>query len=78
MTDMSNETNASNVKGHEFTLFLIFILLIMGNQNRLGSYFNSLESEVNKLNGILKAVTATSEGLKGAMAASQTIQDLTS
>lgn len=73
---MSNEINDTSVQGPEFVLFLILILLIMGNQNRFDAHFELFESKVNKLNELLKALAATNQGLKGTMAASKTIQEL--
>lgn len=71
---MNNNENVStsdlNVNSIDFLLFLILILLLLGNQNVFNSYFQVFEKEVNTLNQILSAFQATAEGLKGAFSVS--------
>lgn len=63
-TDNANYTD-TNVGSIEFLLFLILILLILGNQNTFNAYFQLFDQELNKLNQILGAFQSTANGLKG-------------
>jgi len=56
-----------DVNSMDFLLFLILILLLIGNQNTFNSYFQLFDNEVNRLNQILGAFKTTTEGLKGAV-----------
>lgn len=56
-----------DVNSMDFLLFLILILLLIGNQNTFNSYFQLFDNEVNRLNQILGAFKTTAEGLKGAV-----------
>lgn len=56
-----------DVNSMDFLLFLILILLLIGNQNTFNSYFQLFDKEINRLNQILGAFKATAEGLKGAV-----------
>lgn len=66
-TDNANYTD-TNVGSIEFLLFLILILLILGNQNTFNAYFHLFDQELNKLNQILGAFQSTANGLKGVFA----------
>ena len=60
-----------------YILFLILILLFLGNNNTLSSYFNVFEKEISKANKLFQALTATAEGLKSAVQTPQEMkQDL--
>ena len=60
-----------------YILFLILILLFLGNSNTFSAYFNIFEKEVDKASKIFEALTATAEGLKSAVQTPQEVmQDL--
>jgi hypothetical protein len=61
--------NSKQSDGLEFILFLVLILLFMGNNNTFSSYFTIFEDEIKYLNNIFKILTTTAEGLKGAFEA---------
>lgn len=63
-------TSDLDVDNMEFLLFLILILLLLGNQDAFSSYFQVFDKEVNKLNQILGAFQTTAEGLKGVFSTS--------
>jgi len=65
-TDNVNYTD--NVSSLDFLLFLILILLILGNQNTFNAYFQLFDQELNKLNQVLGAFQSTANGLKGVFA----------
>ncbi|MTI61409.1 MAG: hypothetical protein FH762_15770 [Firmicutes bacterium] len=75
--DISREggglNNIAGIEGDsfEFLLFLILILLIMGNSNTFNSYFEVLDGHVKEVNNILNLFSSTANGLKGAFTASQ-------
>lgn len=65
--------NSAGIEGDnfEFLLFLILILLIMGNSNTFSSYFEVLDGHVKEVNNILNLFSSTASSLKGAFTASQ-------
>ena len=72
-----NNQDSSGYGDMSYILFLILILLFLGNSNTLGSYFNLFEKEMEKANKIFQALSATAEGLKGAVQTPQNVkQDL--
>ncbi|NLM96387.1 MAG: hypothetical protein GX175_01995 [Halanaerobiaceae bacterium] len=67
MNDEMGKISEMDVNSMDFLLFLILILLLIGNQNTFNSYFQLFDKEINRLNQILGAFKATAEGLKGAV-----------
>ncbi|MFW5971950.1 MAG: hypothetical protein ACOCRL_00555 [Bacillota bacterium] len=74
MPEEINNDNVSSsdfdVNGLDFLLFLILILLFLGNQNTFNSYFQLFDTEVSKLNNVLGAFQDTANGLKSVFATS--------
>jgi hypothetical protein len=75
MAETSQEVNTNNVDTFEFLLFLILILVLMGNRNTFSSHFDLLNKEVNNINSILEALSVTSEGLQAAITAPQKLRN---
>jgi len=75
MAETSQEVNTNNVDTFEFLLFLILILVLMGNRNTFSSHFDLLNKEVNNINSILEAISVTSEGLQAAITAPQKLRN---
>ena len=73
-----NESFSSNssqdVSGMDFLLFLILILLFLGNQSTFNSYFQVFDKEVNKLTEMLSAFKTTADGLKSTFSNSYDFQ----
>jgi len=60
-----------------YMLFLILILLFMGNSSELISYYHKFENEMKDLEKMFKTLNATAEGLKVAFETPQkVIKDL--
>lgn len=64
----------SNIDSMDFLLFLILILLLLGNQNTFNAYFQLFDQELDKLNQILGAFQATANGLKGVFANNKKVE----
>jgi len=69
----TSEKKTGGSQGLEFILFLILILLLLGNQKSFGTHFEKLNKEINKVNQLLNAFSATAEGLKTTVEAPQKI-----
>lgn len=67
MTENTGDTNPveKETVNIEYVLFLILILLIMSNQGNFSKYFKLINREVNKVETILQAFSATAENLQG-------------
>ncbi|MFW5999383.1 MAG: hypothetical protein ACOCQC_01840 [Halanaerobiaceae bacterium] len=67
MTENTGDTNPVEKESVniEYILFLILILLIMSNQGNFSKYFKLINREVNKVETILQAFSATAENLQG-------------
>lgn len=67
MTENTRDTNPVEKESVniEYILFLILILLIMSNQGNFSKYFKLINREVNKVETILQAFSATAENLQG-------------
>jgi len=72
---LAEETNKSSEDGTGFYLFLILILLTMGNSNTFTSYFQLFDKEVTRATNIFKIFSATAEGLKGAFETPQKVME---
>jgi len=65
--------------GHEFggnldfLVFLILILLLMGNTNSFNNHFQLINSEVEKITKLLEAVSVTNDNLQNAVKAPQKV-----
>lgn len=70
----SSSPKSQDVSGMDFLLFLILILLLLGNQNTFNSYFQIFDNEVNKLSNMLNAFQSTAEGLKQTFSTSYNFQ----
>ena len=68
-----NSSEIMGVGGAGYTLFLIFVLLLISSQSSIGPYFQILETEVNKINETLSLFSETASGLKRTFEASQKI-----
>lgn len=72
-----NNQDSSGYGDMSYILFLILILLFLGNSNTLGSYFNLFEKEMEKANKLFQVLSATADGLKSAVQTPQNVkQDL--
>src|SRR5690554_4256010 len=67
MAEISGDLKTNNIDEFEFLLFLILIMLLMGNQNTFNPHFELLNKELNSLNTLLQALSASSNGLKTAV-----------
>lgn len=56
-----------------YMLFLILILLFMGNSSELISYYHKFENEMKDLEKMFKTLNATAEGLKVAFETPQKV-----
>ncbi len=74
MAETPQEVKTSAVDSFEFLLFLILLLVLMGNRNTFNSHFEQLNREINNLNSILETLSVTSEGLKTAITAPQKLK----
>ena len=68
-----DSSESMGVGGTGYTLFLIFILLLISSQSNVGPYFQLLETEVNKINETLSLFSETVSGFKRTFDASQKI-----
>ena len=59
----STDSSSSN-QGLEYTLFLILILLLLGNQKSFNEQFRFLNEQTQEIKKFLNAFEATAEGLK--------------
>ncbi len=57
--------------GFDFLLFLILILLLVGNRNAFSNYFELFNKEVTRVTNLIKTLSATADGLQGAFTAPQ-------
>lgn len=67
---LNNIEKNKNVDSGSFLLFLILILLLMGNQETFNDYFELFEGKVTKLNNMLEAFQSTANGLQGVFSTS--------
>ncbi len=56
-----------------FILFLILILLLLGNTDSFTTHFQLIDGEVNKIKKLLEAVSVTNENLQNAVRAPQKV-----
>jgi len=56
-----------------FLIFLILILLLMGNKNSFNTHFQLINNEVEKITKLLEAVSVTNDSLKNAVKAPQKV-----
>ncbi len=56
-----------------FLIFLILILLLMGNKNTFNTHFQLINDEVEKITKLLEAVSVTNDSLKNAVKAPQRV-----
>ncbi|MGM0409877.1 MAG: hypothetical protein ACQEQF_03860 [Bacillota bacterium] len=56
-----------------YMLFLILILLFMGNSSELNSYYHKFENEMNHVEKMFKTLNATADGLKVAFETPQKV-----
>ncbi|MFW5976854.1 MAG: hypothetical protein ACOCQS_02795, partial [Bacillota bacterium] len=61
--------------GMDYLLFLILLLLLVGNQNSFNKYFDLFDQQTGKMKEVLDAFAATAEGLKSAVLAPQEMLD---
>lgn len=73
MAEENMDIKSTEVGSTDFLLFLILILLLLGNRNTFGKYFELFNQGTTRLNQILKALSATAEGLRGAFTAPQKV-----
>ncbi len=64
-----DQTTETGIGSFEFILFLILIMLFLGNSKTFEPHFELLNSQVNKVNQIINMLSATAEGLQGAFTA---------
>lgn len=69
----TNFSTDEEINSGGFLLFLIFILLILGNQNTFNNYFEQLDKEASKISDFLDSFTSTAQGLRSTL---QTSSDL--
>ncbi|MFW6006710.1 MAG: hypothetical protein ACOC4G_09865 [Bacillota bacterium] len=60
-----------NDTGIDYLLFLILILLLVGNQTTFNEYFNLFDQQTKKMKEVLDVFSATAEGFKSAVLAPQ-------
>ncbi len=75
MAETSQEISTSDVDAFEFLLFLILILVLMGNRNTFSSHFELLNKELNNINSIMEALSVTSESLQATINAPQKLKN---
>ena len=66
-----NDSLANTQTGSEYILFLILILLLIGNQDTFKGHFELLDKQTSELMELLDTFSATAEGLKSAIATPQ-------
>ncbi|HLV08579.1 MAG TPA: hypothetical protein VKY40_00030 [Halanaerobiales bacterium] len=71
--DLKTNNISENISEFEFLLFLILIMLLMGNQNTFSPHFELLNKELNSLNTLLQTLSASSNGLKSAVNAAASV-----
>lgn len=74
-TKKSKNSANLEVNGPDFLLFLILILLLMGNTGNFNPYFQLFNDQATKLTQIINALSATADGLKGAFETPQRIKN---
>ena len=70
-----DENINSNEIGIEYLLFLILLLLLVGNHNVFSNYFDLFDKQTTKMRNILETFSATAEGLKTAIITPQKMLD---
>ena len=73
--NLDENINNSNEIGIEYLLFLILLLLLVGNHNVFSNYFELFNKQTSKMKNILETFSATAEGLKTAIITPQKMLD---
>ena len=73
--NLDENINNSNEIGIEYLLFLILLLLLVGNHNVFSNYFDLFDKQTTKMRNILETFSATAEGLKTAIITPQKMLD---
>lgn len=71
--DRDKSAGYENSGSMDFLVFLILILLLMGNTNSFNTHFQLINKEVKKVTKLLEAVSATNDSLQDAVKAPQKV-----
>jgi len=77
--ETSNQENVntkktdSSINHNEYILFLIFILLLMGNQRPFDVYCDQLKNQVNNITNFFEAFSSAANGISETIEVSQKV-----
>ena len=67
------DLNISSANSESYFLFLILILLFMGNSSTFSSYFKEFKYEMEYVNKLFNTLSATADGLQAAFETPQRV-----
>ena len=73
--EVTEDIETSSTDNKSYFLFLVLILLFMGNSSTLNKYFSEFKEEMEYINKIFHTMDATAEGLKTAFETPQKVQE---